>query len=138
MKTNPSQDSSCQRYSNGSRRGAFRRLAAMALVAALALSAAFVLVPAAFAQADSHITGVDPGMGKVDDQVTLSGANLGKGKVVAILLSDDKNDYKATMVSQADDKIVIKIPKVKAGGYNISIQDAKTIMIMPVRFTVTN
>ena len=83
-----------------------------------------------------HITGVDPAMGKVDDTVTLTGDGLGKGAVIAVLLSDDKNDYKATIVSQAADKIVIKVPKVKAGGYNISIQDAKTIMILPVRFTV--
>jgi hypothetical protein len=83
-----------------------------------------------------HITTVDPPSGKVDDTVTLTGDGLGKASVVAVLLSDDKNDYKATIVSQADDKIVIKVPKVKAGGYNVSIQDAKTIMILPVRFTV--
>jgi len=89
-----------------------------------------------FAESTPTITGVDPASGKVDATITLSGTDLGKGAVVAVLLSDDKNDYKATIVSQADDKIVIKIPRVKPGCYNVSIQDAKTIMILPVKLTV--
>jgi hypothetical protein len=106
----------------------------VAFVAVLILSGAPLRT--ASAQGGPHIANVDPPSGKVDDTVTLTGDGLGKSSVVAVLLSDDKNDYKATIVSQADDKIVIKVPKVKAGGYNVSIQDAKTIMILPVRFTV--
>jgi hypothetical protein len=102
-----------------------------------------VLLPAllgaalVFAQAaDPHVSAVDPTSGKVDDSATVSGQNLGKAAVTAVFLSDDKDDFKATVVSQADDKIEIKIPKVKAGPYNISVQVGDKLMIMPVRFTV--
>ncbi len=100
------------------------------------LAAAMLLAPLVWAEGSPHITGVDPPSGKVNDSITLSGDNLGKDSVTSIFLSDDKEDYKATIVSQADDKIVIKVPKVKPGAYNISIGDAKTIMILPIRFTV--
>jgi hypothetical protein len=99
------------------------------------LAAAFLLLLAAPAFAQS-ISGVDPSSGKAEDTVTVSGANLEKDSVSAVYLSDDKTDYKATIVSQAGDKIVIKIPRVKAGVYNVSILAGKQIMIQPVRFTV--
>ena len=82
------------------------------------------------------MTGVDPTSGKVDDTVTVAGENLGKGAVSAVFLSDDKTDYKATLVEQDEEKIVIKVPHVKPGSYNISIQTGNTILIQPVRFTV--
>jgi len=97
------------------------------------LSAVILLAPVVFAQS---ITGVDPPSGKAEDTITLSGAKLAKGTVSDVFLSDDKTDYKATIVSQADDKIVIKVPHVKAGVYNVSVESAKQIMILPVRFTV--
>jgi hypothetical protein len=56
--------------------------------------------------------------------------------VSAVFLSDDKNDYKATVVEQADDKIVMKVPQVKVGSYNVSIQQGDKIIIMPVHFKV--
>lgn len=64
------------------------------------------------------------------------GENLGKGSVSAVFLSDDKNDYMATIVQQAAEKIVMKVPQVKPGDYNVSIQVADTILIMLVRFKV--
>jgi hypothetical protein len=30
----------------------------------------------------------------------------------------------------------LKVPQVKSGGYNISIQEGDKILILPVRFTV--
>ena len=72
----------------------------------------------------------------MNDSITISGQTLGKGSVIAVFLSDDKSDFKGTIVSQADDKIVMKVPSVKPGDYNVSIQVADKIMIMPVRFTV--
>src|ERR1035437_9413074 len=51
---------------------------------------------------------------------------------VAVLLSDDKSDYKATIVEQTDEKIVMKVPQVKSGDYNISIQVGTNIFIKPL------
>lgn len=88
------------------------------------------------AQNAPQVTGVDPATGKVNDTVTVSGDNLGKASVSAVYLSDDKNDYKATIVEQADDKIQVKVPQVKPGPYNISIQVGDKLFIKPVKFTV--
>ncbi len=89
-----------------------------------------------FSQGSPKITGVDPATGKVNDSVTVSGSNLEKGTVAAVFLSDDKTDYKAAIVEQAADKIVMKVPQVKPGSYNVSIQVGTGILIEPVRFTV--
>ncbi len=95
-----------------------------------------LLSPLVSAQGTPKVTGVDPASGKVNDSVTVMGESLDKGSVVGVFLSDDKMDYKATIVNQAADKIVMKIPQVKPGGYNISIQVGNGILIEPVRFTV--
>jgi hypothetical protein len=98
--------------------------------------AAVFLSPLVFAQGTAKITGVNPSSGKVGDSVTITGEGLGKGSVAAVFLSDDKSDYKATIMDQAADKIVMKVPDVKPGGYNVSIQVGNGILIEPVRFTV--
>lgn len=77
-----------------------------------------------------------PSSGKVNDSVTLTGQNLGKDSVSAVFLSDEKDDYKATVVEQGAERIIIKVPQVKPGNYNISVGVADKILIMPVRFTV--
>jgi hypothetical protein len=97
------------------------------------VAAAMLLAPLVFTQS---VTGVDPSSGKADDTVTVSGKMLEKDSVSAVYLSDDKTDYKTTVVSQAGDKIVIKVPHVKPGVYNVSILAGKQIMILPVHFTV--
>ena len=61
---------------------------------------------------------------------------LERSHVAAVFLSDDKDDHKAVVVTQADDKITFKVPEVKPGDYNISIQSGNAIFIQPVRFTV--
>jgi IPT/TIG domain len=94
------------------------------------------LAPRAGGQNSPKITTVAPATGKVNDSVTLTGENLGKDSVSAVFLSDDKDDYKATMVEQGTAKIILKVPQVKSGGYNISIQEGDKILILPVRFTV--
>jgi hypothetical protein len=117
--------------------GRARRGRTRSRISLLALAAIFALViPAALAQDNARVTGVDPAAGKANDTVTVAGENLGKNKVAAIFLSDDKDDHKATVVSQEADKIVIKIPSVKPGDYNVSIQSGNSIFIQPVRFTV--
>jgi hypothetical protein len=106
-------------------------------ILALTLSALFfATLIFAQGQATPKITKVDPSSGKVSDSITVSGADLGKDAVAGVFLSDDKSDYKATIVSQAADKIVMKVPQVKPGGYNLSIQVGGTTLIEPVRFTV--
>ena len=107
-------------------------------VLVLTLTAAFAAVsvhPLA-AQVAARVTGVDPASGKANDVVTIAGENLGKPHVSAVFLSDDKDDHKASVVSQEADKIVIKVPDVKPGDYNVSIQTGNSIFIQPIRFTV--
>ena len=94
------------------------------------------LAPRVGGQNAPKITAVAPAAGKVNDSVTLTGENLGKDSVSAVFLSNDKDDFKATLVEQASGKIVLKVPEVKSGGYNISIQEGDKILILPVRFTV--
>jgi hypothetical protein len=100
------------------------------------LVAILFATPFAFAQGSPKVTSVDPAMGKVNDTVSVIGENLGKGSVSAVFLSDDKNDSKASVVEQVAGKITIKIPQVKSGSYNISVQTGDKIMILPVRFEV--
>jgi hypothetical protein len=100
------------------------------------LAGAVLLSPWILAQDAVQVTGVDPSSGKVNDTVTVSGTDLGKGSVSAVFLSDDKDDFKATIVEQTADKIVVKVPQVKAGGYHVSVQVGDKILIKPVRFTV--
>jgi hypothetical protein len=94
------------------------------------------VAPRVVGQNSPKITTVAPATGKVNDSVTLTGENLGKDTVSAVFLSDDKDDYKAIVVEQGSAKIILKVPQVKSGGYNISIQEGDKILILPVRFTV--
>ena len=90
----------------------------------------------AIAQNAPQVTGIEPASGKVNDTVTVSGNNLGKDSVSSVYLSDDKNDYKTTIVDQSNDKITVKVPQVKPGDYNISIQVGNNLFIKPVKFKV--
>ena len=100
------------------------------------LAALLLLATVIFAQEGPRVSAIEPLSGKVDDTVAVTGENLGKGQVASILLSDDKADYSATMVEQTAQKIVMKVPKVKPGDYNVSIQVGNNIFIQPLRFTV--
>lgn len=108
----------------------------LALAMFALLATALLLAPRLAAQNAPHVSGVDPANGKVNDNVTVSGDNLGKDSVAGVFLSDDKSDFKATLVNQAADKIVMKVPQVKAGNYNVSIQVGDKILILPVKFKV--
>ena len=103
----------------------------LAAVTLLTLSTTRIL-----AQTSPSVATVDPSSGKVGDTVTVTGTNLAKSSVAAVFLSDDKSDYKAVVVEQGADKIVIKIPQVKHGDYNLSFQEGTAIYILPFRFTV--
>ena len=109
-------------------------------IAFLAIAALTVLFVAALApataQTNSRVTSVDPTSGKVNDSVTAAGEGLAKSSVTKVFLSDDKDDFPATVVDQEATKIVFKVPQVKAGEYNVSIQVGNSLLIQPVRFTV--
>lgn len=94
------------------------------------------LAAAAVAQNAPQISSVDPATGKVNDTVTVSGSNLGKGSVASVYLSDDKNDFKATIVDQSNEKITVKVPQVKPGDYNVSLEVGDKLFIKPIKFKV--
>ena len=100
------------------------------------LAALIAFASLAVAQNAPQVTGVDPASGKVNDTITLSGTNLGKDSVSSVFLSDDKSDFKATIIDQSDAKISAKVPQVKAGDYNISVQVGDKLFIKPVKFKV--
>ena len=102
----------------------------------LILAAVIAVASVAIAQNTPNVTAIDPSSGKVNDTVTVTGNNLGKAAVSSVYLSDDKSDFKAAIVDQGDDKITMKIPQVKAGSYNISLQVGDKLFIKPVKFTV--
>jgi IPT/TIG domain len=83
-----------------------------------------------------NVASLDPTSGKVGAAVTITGTNLAKSSVPAVFISDDKSDFRAVVVEQSADKIVIKIPQVKHGDYNLSFQEGAAIYILPFRFTV--
>ena len=90
----------------------------------------------ALAQAGPKLTAVEPAAGKVGVSCTITGENLGKDSVEGVLLSDDQKDYPAEVIEQTPAKVVMKIPQVKAGGYNVSVKVGNNIYIQPIRFTV--
>jgi hypothetical protein len=100
------------------------------------LAAVVVFAQLVVAQARPHVTAADPQAGKVGDNVTLTGENLGKEGVSAVFLSDDTTDHKAVIVDQAANKIVMKVPQLKAGTYNVGIQVGEQIFVLPLRFNV--
>ncbi len=108
----------------------FRLLAAAVMLALAALPANVT------AQASPRVSGVEPSSGKVGDTVTVNGESLDKSTVSAVYFSDSSSDHKATIVRQSAEKIVVKVPQVKPGGYNISIQIKNDILIQPIRFMV--
>ena len=140
MANSPAVDPSFCRFSRFSRveKGTARcgRIGTLLKISFIAAFLLVCLVLPVGGQSSPKITTVAPAAGKVNDSVTLTGENLGKDTVSAVFLSDDKDDYKATLVEQGSAKIVLKVPQVKSGGYNISIQEGDKILILPVRFTV--
>src|SRR5450631_3289876 len=90
-------------------------------VTVIFILAMVLLASRVVAQNSPHVAAVAPDSGKVNDSVTITGENLGKDGVAAAFLSDDTMDFKGVIVEQAADKIVMKVPQVKAGRYNISI-----------------
>jgi hypothetical protein len=95
-----------------------------------------VLAASVWGQGSPRVTSVEPTAAKIGATVTVHGENLSKGNVAAVFVSNSSDDFPATVVEQSDAKIVIKIPKVKAGDYNVSIQVKNDILIQPIRLAV--
>lgn len=112
----------------------------LVLAAALAFASLALFAPVALRaqSASPHINSITPNTGKCQASITITGENLGKDKVAAVFLSDEKLDHKAVVVDQESTKIVITVPKdLKPGDYNISVQEGGAIYIQPVIFVVT-
>jgi hypothetical protein len=88
------------------------------------------------AQASPKITGVEPETAKVGAALTVNGENLGKETVEAFYFSDDAKDYKAVVTSQSANKVVVTIPELKPGPYNLSVKVGDNIFIQPARVTI--
>jgi len=112
---------------------ASKKICSMKLVV---LAGIVLFASLAVAQNSPTVTAVDPTLGKVNDTITVTGSNVGKDAVSAVYLSDDKNDYKSTILEQSSEKITMKVPQVKAGSYNISIQVGDKLFIKPLKFKV--
>ena len=78
----------------------FGRIRTFLKISFIATFLLLCLAPRVGGQNSPKITAVAPATGKVNDSVTLTGENLGKDSVSAVFLSDDKDDYKATLVEQ--------------------------------------
>lgn len=89
-----------------------------------------------WAQASPKIATVEPGTAKVGATLTVNGENLGKEVVEAFYFSDDAKDYKAEVSEQSATKVVVKIPELKAGPYNIAVKVGDNIFIQPTRVTI--
>src|SRR6266446_1748008 len=90
----------------------------LSFIALLMLSATI-----AFAQqAMPRMTTVEPGNGKVGDELTVAGENLAKPVVVKLYLTDGKNDVEVTVTSQEATAIKFKIPTAaKPGRFSLMI-----------------
>jgi len=86
-------------------------------------------LPSTFVASNIVLNGPDPTNLGGDEEIeaVLDASWAGAAAPTAII------DF---VVSQTTDKIVIKVPSVKAGEYNISVQEGNAILIEPVRFTV--
>ena len=113
-----------------------RRMPAITIFLGALLAIFVIALFSAAAQNNSRVTAVDPASGKVNDTITVTGDSLGKASVSGVFLSDEQTDHKASIVDQEAGKIVFKVPDVKAGDYNVSIQVGNSMLIQPVRFTV--
>ena len=61
-------------------------------------------------EAMPRMTTVEPGNGKVGDELVVTGENLAKPGVAKLYLTDGKNDTEVTVTEQAATTIKFKIP----------------------------
>jgi hypothetical protein len=104
------------------------------------LCLAVLLLAAAPARAQSRLTGVDPGNGKIGDIVAAAGENIDKAKVVELYLTDGAKDFKVQILEQTDALIKFKVPStIKAGRYALMIKTSgpdPKLLEQPIKFTI--
>ena len=98
------------------------------------------LIPAALPQESPRMKTVEPGNGKVGDELTVSGENLDTKFVKEVYLTDGKNDIKVEVTQQTAETIKLKIPaKAKPGRYSLMVltaEKAPKLIEQPVKCTV--
>lgn len=89
-------------------------------------------------QGSPSVTTVDPDTAKPGDTVSAKGTNLSKAHVAEAYLTDDKNDTKLEVVSQTDDEIKFKVPKLAPGRYHFEVLTANRASLIeePVILTI--
>ena len=98
-----------------------------------------VMAPWALAQDSPRMKSVEPGNGKVGEEVTISGENLDAKFVKEVYLTDGKADFKAEVTQQTSEAIKMKIPKAPAGRYSLMVltaDKAPKLIEQPVKCTV--
>jgi hypothetical protein len=98
------------------------------------------LAPWVLAQESPRMKGIEPGNGKVGDELTISGENLDSKFVKKVYLTDGKNDIEVEVTQQTADTIKLKIPaKAKPGRYSLMVLTAEKVpkyIEQPVKCTV--
>ena len=98
-----------------------------------------VLGAGALAQESPRMKSVDPGNGKIGEELTVSGENLDAKFVKEVYLTDGKNDIKVEVTQQTGEAIKLKIPKAKPGRYSLMVLTAEKtpkLIEQPVKCTV--
>lgn len=107
----------------------------------LVLFLATVIPASVAAQTDfPRLMTVTPDTGKVGDELTVEGKNLGKKHVKELYLTDGQHDWKTAIVEQTDTAIKFKIPSdAKAGRFNmmvLTVGAEPSLLEQPVKVTV--
>jgi len=94
----------------------------------------------AIAQDSPRMKTVEPGNGKVGDELTVAGENLDTKFVREVYLTDGKNDIKVEVTQQTSETIKLKIPpRAKPGRYSLMVlttEKPPKLIEQPVRCTV--
>ncbi len=98
------------------------------------------LTPWALAQDSPRMKTVEPGNGKIGDELTVNGENLQTKFVKEVYLTNGKDDFKVEVTQQTADTIKLKIPvKIKPGRYSLMVLTAEKtpkLIEQPVKCTV--
>lgn len=100
----------------------------------------FVLGGLLSAQVMSRMLSAQPEKGKVGDEITVTGENLGKNHVAEIFFTRDNTDIKLPIAAQSATELKFKIPReAKAGRYSLMLLTTglePKMIEQPVKVTV--
>ena len=99
-------------------------------------SAAILLALCGQVQAQ-RITGVEPAVCAVGDNLTITGEKLGDKTVTGVILAVDGKNYPAEIAGKTPDNITVKVPQVPPATYKLGLKIGKdNIYVDPVEVTV--